>query len=196
MSHASRWQYSDIDAQGVAATVSGWRRSWNMACSIENFTCVGVLPEEESQTETTSLNGKLFPVAEISENLQKREQNYYFTQIPIADLTLWNKTDAFPWTDDFTMRVWICALRNAGQASPTQPIYQSYVDTCLVGCLEDVGEAFARRFIQSTSGWQSHWENDREQAKYPRGAKITPVLQEHIDQLLAEEGVLQFRRNG
>ena len=72
MSHDSRLRHSDIDDDGLAVTVSGWQRAWNMSCSIEWFTCVGaVIPEDQGQT----INGVLVPVAEISDKLKKREQN-------------------------------------------------------------------------------------------------------------------------
>ncbi|XOV79827.1 MAG: gamma-glutamylcyclotransferase family protein [Aestuariibacter sp.] len=194
MSHDSRWRFSDINAEGVAATLTGWQRAWNMACSIENFTCVGVLPDSDSRPDRAIINGKLFPVPEISENLQQREQNYQFVQIDSEQLALWDEQHRFPWGEDDNERcVWICRLRNPGQSSQVFPIYQTYVDTCIVGCLEDIGEQFARQFIRSTCNWQGYWVNDRNQPQYPRAAKVGLEHQQHIDDLLADEGVLQFR---
>lgn len=192
MSHDSRLRFSDIDADGVAVTLKGWRRDWNMACRIENFTCVGLLPDTEGSSQ---VNGKLFPVAEISEKLQKREQNYQFVQIDESALRLWHDHSQFPWTNSqVPYRIWLCRLRREGRPEPRYPIYQSYVDTCLIGCLEDVGESFARLFLRATGGWQGFWVNDRDAPMYPRGANLTEQDKTRIDELLNEEGYLQFRQ--
>ena len=40
------------------------------------------------------------------------------------------------------------------------------VDVCLLGCLE-FGEEFVKEFIQSTSGWDGPWLNDRKTGRRP-----------------------------
>ena len=51
------------------------------------------------------------------------------------------------------------------------PISQAYLDVILLGCVE-VGEGFAREFLQSTHLWQD-WHNDRLQPRYPRAIEHT-----------------------
>merc|ERR1712187_978804 len=46
------------------------------------------------------------------------------------------------------------------------PMLQSYIDVCILGCLE-YSEEFAIEFINTTSGWDGPWLNDRKLARRP-----------------------------
>jgi cation transport regulator ChaC len=97
------------------------------------------------------------------EALSWREQEYALTrldttkvQVVEGDLSL---NDA---------AVWFYASTARCLPNETHPIVQSYVDECLVGCLEiedsfplakEMG--FARQFIETTDAWQAPWVNDR-----------------------------------
>jgi hypothetical protein len=64
------------------------------------------------------------------------------------------------------------------------PILQTYIDVCLLGCLES-GEGNAEEFIRSTVGWDGPWLNDRETPRrpwvhQPEAMKIDRLLQRTI----------------
>lgn len=61
------------------------------------------------------------------------------------------------------------------------PILQSYLDTCLKGCLE-YGEEFAIEFLETTTGWSKYWINDR---SLPRRPWIHETNYKIMDELLA-----------
>jgi len=62
------------------------------------------------------------------------------------------------------------------------PILQTYIDVCLIGCLEH-GEEFTREFIKTSFKWSPHWLNERELARRPWLHQRNYV---QIDRLLAE----------
>lgn len=66
------------------------------------------------------------------------------------------------------------------------PILQTYIDICILGCLE-YGEAFASEFIQTTFLWSRYWLNERELARRPwlhqsRYVEIDNLLRQHLPQ--------------
>lgn len=66
------------------------------------------------------------------------------------------------------------------------PILQTYIDICILGCLE-YGEAFAAEFIQTTFLWSRYWLNERELGRRPwlhqsRYVEIDNLLRQHLPQ--------------
>lgn len=177
----SRAKYGDLQGAGFAATVKGWRRSWNVRSNSEQQTYLGIVADQSA-----SVNGALVPVPAFSEELKQRESNYDFHPLTHTTVT----TDA-PIQDS---ELWICYSPNVEKPGTQFPIYQSYVDTCLLGCLALGGEEFARQFITTTEGWQQTWYDDRELPHYHRATAATPAQQQQIDDLLASCGVLIHRR--
>ncbi|MCC2607781.1 hypothetical protein [Planctobacterium marinum] len=193
MSHDSRFRYSQIDADAIPVQVRGWQRAWNMCCPDNSYTCVGVIPG----TETQAVNGMLVPVAEITPQLRQREQSYHFVQIDQQQLQYHGvaaQNDIMASLNDAV--IWICQVSEPAAASQSHPIYQTYVDTCLSGCLEHVSEEFAFEFIEKTLGWAEHWVNDRHAPRYPRLANIDLEMQHRIDGLLQSAGILALRKEG
>jgi len=191
MSHDSRFRYSQIDADAIPVKVSGWQRAWNMCCPDNSYTCVGVLPGSDAQ----QVNGMLVPVAEITPELRQREQSYHFVQVDNANLQLHGAAGHMDIAESLADAViWICQVSAPAAASQSHPIYQTYVDTCLSGCLEHVDEDFALEFIEKTHGWEAHWINDRHDPRYPRLANIDNTMQRRIDELLQSAGVLALRK--
>jgi hypothetical protein len=82
-------------------------------------------------------------------------------------------------------RVWIYITNRPSQPSEKNPIIQSYVDTCISGCLEIEKEFkiddFAQEFINTTKKWSQHWVNDR---IFPRAPHIHQPDAYVIDKLL------------
>src|SRR5262245_2339508 len=65
------------------------------------------------------------------------------------------------------------------------PIIQTYVDVVLAGAVLQFGEGFARRFVETTKGWEYDWADDRHRPVYSR---LVPYydLAKRIDVILAE----------
>lgn len=191
MSHDSRLRFSQIDADGLPVHVSGWQRAWNMNCPDNLYTCVGAVPGDD----THSLNGMLVPVAEITPQLRQREQSYHFVRLTGDAIQHHDNDDSVKLQSLMEDAVvWICQVTEPGCAQASYPIYQTYVDTCLSGCLEHVDEEFAALFVTQTQGWQGVWINDRQAPRYPRLADLNTDMHHRIDALLHETGVLQYRQ--
>ena len=196
MSHDSRYRYSGIDTQAIPVQVTGWQRAWNMASPGEKLTCVGATPKVNA-----SLNALLVAVDEINDKLRKREANYHFIELSFEAIEFHSTTpgaslDVYPGNDICDARIWICQVANPQSSTLSHPIYQSYVDTCLSGCLEHADEKFAVNFVKQTLGCDGIWLNDREAGKYPRAPNINVAMQKRIDDLLQAQDVLRHRQEG
>lgn len=187
LSKHSREHYSRIYSPVKAVRLSGWSRSWCAAYPDENATYAGAQPKPEAQ-----LDAILLPTT-IDQDLQMRERNYHFIELKPEDLSLVEDAEL---PLNATDRVLICATASPTKASNQMPLPQSYVDTCMLGCLEISGIDGMRRFVQQTQGWDGVWFDDRHlnQPIYPRFAKPTRVQQQLIDDVLAQERVLGLRR--
>lgn len=109
-------------------------------------------------------NGVIFPAtpAEFA-GFVERETGYSTTRIDRSRITMLDGHSAIP-----NGGIWYFATRQRHLPADKHPIVQSYVDVCLVGCLEIEGlyplakaARFAERFIKTTSGWGPPWINDR-----------------------------------
>lgn len=195
LSHDSRSRYSNIYCPNMPVEVKGWRREW-LARGLKDLqTGLGV-----SQMQSATLNAVLLPIEQISAELRTREQDYQFVEIDPASIkssdgsqrTL-SELEKIQTTPE-NYKIWICANVHKMQADNHYPIYQTYLDTCLVGCFDMGIDNFAAQFIQHTHFWQHGWVNDRNSARYARAAKVTAQQHQQIDQLLATHQVLDYRR--
>jgi hypothetical protein len=80
-------------------------------------------------------------------------------------------------------RFWTYVPRDTSAASDEHPICQTYVDTCLLGCLERGGASLAARWVTTTNGWSDYWLNDAPMSRRPwlhrpRHAEIDAVLRQ------------------
>lgn len=186
LSHDSRHRFSNLDIDPIYVVLKGWSRSWSVPCAIERQTYVGV-----HKDENLSVNAVLIPTEEITSELLEREKNYTFVEVDPADLKVTctrAKSKTLP-----QGRFWICEPKHFQVADSKNPINQTYVDTCLIGCLESGNQQVMQQFIQSTSGWENGWHNDRNEPKYPRAATASDEQLELIDQLLERAGILIYR---
>jgi hypothetical protein len=189
LSHDSRLTHSDIDEIAYPLLLNGWQRAWVTRSEDEKQTYVGA-----TRQLNAVMNGALIPTHEITPELQKRESNYRFTSLSVDDFSF-----VYPYQEDEillkeqleTKSIWICETLKTSHPDKDYPVNQSYVDTCLVGCLEIGGELFAQQFIDQTTGWEKAWLNDREQRKYPRHAKTSTQQQQAIDRAL--DSILHHR---
>ncbi|MFQ3218023.1 MAG: hypothetical protein ACI8R9_002056 [Paraglaciecola sp.] len=189
LSHDSRSRFSGINCQAIPVLLRGWRRAWTTRTLHQQQTCLSAKADIEG-----SFNCALLPIEQISPELAKREQDYEFIQVHSSQLSLL-KDDQQKTTHKqlASKNVWICQNKKNESANSHYPICQTYVDTCLAGCLETGLSDFALQFLHSTMGWDSGWINDRHTPRYTRGADTNQHSQQLIDHVLAQADLLQFR---
>jgi hypothetical protein len=138
------------------------------AVSDPNFNCNGVILKVSPQE---------------LEAFDKRESGYKRERIDQKNIAMLDGSKSAPEGD-----IWFYAVTEKHFASPEYPIVQSYVDTCLNGCLEIEAtyplakEAeFAETFLRTSTDWSKYWVNDR---IYPRRAFIYLPNASKIDHLI------------
>ena len=188
LSHESR-SHSGIDAAVIPVTLTGWSRGWVARYPDEKQTYVGALPDSEAV-----MNAALLPMEDITPELRERERFYDFTLIDLDQLEIHvedNKQESIKMALK-SKELYICNTIAPYQANAEYTFLQSYVDTCMKGCLEQSAD-FAREFVRTTSGWENGWENDRCSPIYSRAAPVCENTKVRIDQILDECGVLKYR---
>jgi hypothetical protein len=189
LSNDSRSRFSGLHCQAIPVRLAGWRRAWTTRTLHEQQTCLSAKVEKNA-----SFNAVLLPIEQISPELVKREKDYEFVQVHSSQLSLLDKEqDQITHNQLASKSVWICQNKLNESANPRYPICQTYVDTCLAGCLETGLINFAVHFLQSTMGWDAGWINDRHAPRYPRAAVTSQHSQQLIDDILAQADLLQFR---
>ena len=63
------------------------------------------------------------------------------------------------------------------------PLQQSYVDTCMAGCLEMSIPGWAHDFVRTTDGWEHCWIDDRQQ-RLDHARDAIPAQAEEFEPLL------------
>ncbi|MBQ4828881.1 gamma-glutamylcyclotransferase [Alteromonas sp. MMG017] len=185
LSRDSRERHSGIYTQGLPVRVSGFKRAWVTRSLQEKQTYVGAVADKTSQ-----LNAQLIP-AEVNPSLRAREKNYRFVEVPVSAIehvssSLCNQSSFTPALREALSQhqLWLCETLLCHHASTDFPVSQSYIDTCLVGCLEHGGVSEANAFIEHTHGWEHPRINDRANPIYPRAAAISKQHLAQIDTLL------------
>lgn len=179
LSHDSRLRYSNIDVQPIPVTLRGYQRGWFTRSPEERQTYLGAVA-----SSSALMSACLIPV-EFNPSFQHREKDYQFRQVEVTQLlTAANKELAPSLVCALSeVSVWICESLEMTPASSEFPVNQTYIDTCLAGCIEQGGESWARRFIDTTSLWQHPRNNDRSLPKYPRAANCERDIYTLIDSL-------------
>ena len=189
LSASSRALHSDNVHPALAVTVHGFKREWITRAFHEAQTYVGATPSDQA-----ILNAHCVPFW-LNPKLQARERDYRFVQVSMAQIEVLDCPNAqlSHHIESSDVTLWICESLDVYPAHVSHPIYQSYIDTCLSGCIshfqehdQDYAELHARHFVRYTNGWQ-HVVNDRSKPKYPRGAEIDPATLALIDTILHEE---------
>lgn len=180
MSRDSRQTYSGIFHEGILVNVSGYCRGWITRSIAEQQTYVGAVAEHGA-----SLNAQLIPV-NLDPALADREKDYRFEKVPARQITSAFSGSLHEALVNWLQQrpVYICRTLGSETAEASYPIHQSYVDTCMAGCMEAGGVEAAERFVQQTAHWNAHLINDRAAPKYPRSAKISHTVQQSIDKIL------------
>ncbi|GGW80256.1 gamma-glutamylcyclotransferase [Alteromonas halophila] len=184
MSADSRQRFSEIQVPGLPVMVEGFYRAWVTRSETEQQTYVGAIAERGA-----SLNAQLIP-ASIDPALEDREKDYRFVPVSLASVDFSLPAEQAralgDWLSEKTL--FICETLDSQPADTSFPVSQTYIDTCLAGCLEHGGTGEARRFIQTTRGWQHPRRQDRDRPYYPRAAHVAPAVLQQIDALLSGAG--------
>ena len=195
LSHDSRSRFSNIFCPNIPIVAHGWQREWLARGLADLQTSLGV-----SLIKSAKLNGVLLPIEQISPELRDREQDYQFVEVDPDSIEAAQESELAQTTlgkiiaDPENHKIWICANLHKKPANLHYPIYQTYLDTCLVGCFDIGIDNFAAEFIQNTHFWKHGWINDRSNARYVRAAQVNQQQQQQIDQLLAALQVLKYRK--
>jgi hypothetical protein len=78
--------------------------------------------------------------------------------------------------------------------SEEHPILLSYLDTVTQGYLREFGEAGARRFFETTGGWEAPVFDDRATPVYTRATAISPEERDFVDAELTLRGARRITR--
>ncbi|WP_100643777.1 gamma-glutamylcyclotransferase [Alteromonas facilis] len=189
LSADSRERHSDHAHAAFAVSVKGFSRGWVTRAYHENQTYVGAEPASDSY-----LNALCTPIA-LNPKFQQRERDYQFKAVGLEQISFLEDIPS-----EYLQRIkrpgvtlWICESLDIAPASVEYPVYLSYVDTCLAGCLShfanlDEGLDAARTFLQTTHGWQ-HVIDDRANPQYPRRANVSREHQHMISSLLNQHNI-------
>ena len=175
MSAYSRQTYSNLHTPVIPVMVTGWQRGWTTRYGDEVATYLGVRP-----AEGVTLSAALVPT-QITDELRHRERGYDFTPVERDAIRLLRPGAAESELE--AARFWIVVNREQIHADETHPIPQSYIDTCLLGCLETGGREMAEHFIDSTERRTNCTDRHaHRRVQYPAqvselAAEISPGLQ-------------------
>lgn len=162
------------------ATLRGWRRVWTNYADTPSGPVISLSIEPAAGA---AIDGALLrPESDAAAAwLDAREAGYEKIAIEAGDLTAADGLDlaAEP------------ALRTYKSLSPSgRPagavITLSYVDAVLQGFLRLFGPEGARRFVETTGGWDAPIEDDRAAPRYPRAIRLSPEERDVIDSLVHE----------
>ncbi len=158
----------------IPARVKGLQRAWNIVVPRYSQTGVGVVYDSQS-----TCNGVIVPVSEIElPKFDERELQHGYTRTNIKrrDIEAISREQGEGQLPNGI--VWVYLAKTHGIPSDPNPIAQSYLDVILAGCLglgEDLGEKFAKEFIETTQGWEHPWVNDRTKPRYSGAMKDVPL---------------------
>jgi hypothetical protein len=195
LERASRTR-TNPDAIGAwPARVAGFERGWfHQSKDFVGSTCT-FLGAVEAASKT--INGVIYAVADF-ESTKEREVGYTATPIHPGRIQM---LDGGPdWNPGVAVYIFLSNPESISKTKePTReiPMVESYVDICINGCLElealyrKVNGSFTKEFIDTTSGWNGYWVDDR---IYPRRPFIYTPNASAIDKALQAGGKLQYRQ--
>ena len=189
LSRFSREHYSSLRVDPIPVTLTGWSKAWCIQDHDEGATYLGAYPRSGAH-----LSGALLPT-KITPTLIEREKRYTFDRVKVSDISPVDAGSSdMEQLQDATF--WIAHAVNRAPTCPDTPVPQTYIDTCLTGCLELGGARLAHAYIDQFESWQVHWVNDRDHTApiYPRLVPLDARGRDEIDSLLDAADVLQHRQ--
>jgi hypothetical protein len=178
MNQSSREMYNNINSPCLPLKVEGWKRQWLTRSIEEKQTYVGAL-----KSQRCVINAQAVPTA-IDESLLRREVDYRFVEVHPDSIQFSEKVCPGTRHKINECRFYICESLLVEAPTKAFPVYQTYLDTCLAGCIEAGGIKEAQSFMKSTYGWPSFGIiNDRDMPKYPRVGSISKETYAIIDKV-------------
>lgn len=163
----------------VHARIGGWKRAWRRTLDRE-FAFLTVIPDSEC-----AIDGLIAPVPDADwAALDEREFAYerVMAKDVIHDLP-----------QDPEIAIYAIAAENLSLPTKNNPILLSYLDVVLQGYLIEFGEAGAKDFLHTTTGWEAPILNDRANPIYPRHQALTAPETAFVDQALEGLGAVILR---
>ena len=165
----------------------GYRREFCFK-SGTGFTALGLVPTGDSgYSRGPNLQGVVFGVSATAlSEFDRREKGYTRVKIPLEYiLALSSSAAAAPHPLPAGAVVYTYVQLDEHKALPSEdhPILQTYIDTCLSGCLAWGGEKLMSDFVAATGGWSTYWLNDPPMSRRPWLHR--PKCWEAIDAALA-----------
>jgi hypothetical protein len=194
LERASRTR-TNPDAVGAwPARVEGYQRGWfhQFADNIgSTCTYLGAV-----KAENKTINGVVYRVADF-ESTKERETGYTATALQADAITMLDGGGRLETGADSKVYIFVSnenSISKSKEPTPEFPMVQSYVDLCINGCLElesiyRAAKGFTQEFINTTTGWNKNWVNDR---LYPRRPFIYVPNASAIDKALNAGNVLQY----
>ena len=140
------------------ASDAGYVRVWNFRAP-SGFTATGM----QASDTPTEICGVLFESAGALGRFDAREVGYDRIELHATHLHILDGHDTPAATalraavaGAKNHKFWTYVPRETAAASEEYPICQTYVDACLVGCLERGGVELATRWVRTTGGWSSY----------------------------------------
>lgn len=169
---------ADVD-HAVIATLSpefGYKRCWCFRSST-GFTALGLKYCDGGSKERQCLlgvTGVLFPVPSSAalDAFDLRESGYRRICIPrdMITVSLSSKHEIECTKQPLsTARIWVYIPEPNRLSEPDEsfPLLQTYIDTCLRGCLDWGGTTLVSSFLKSTFGWSEFYLNDAPMSRRP-----------------------------
>ncbi|MEA2097900.1 MAG: hypothetical protein U9P70_02395 [Patescibacteria group bacterium] len=154
--------------------IYGVERGWFTKSSRNNFTALGVVKNLASK-----FNGTL--IGPLSKKqmyeLDKREKRYKRIEIKKESIKTLKQNNLIPQDN-----IWIYTTKNKKLPTSRCPIIQTYIDVVISGSLE-ISKNFTKEFIETTTGWDGIWINDRKNPVYQRAVSLTEKQKQKIDKL-------------
>lgn len=155
-------------ADAHPARARGWRRAWRHT-QLRPVAFLTALPDPGS-----TIDGMIAQVpGDDWSALDEREHAYARVAVPDdIDHPLPHRID---------VAIYSIPHDAHGRPDAAHPVLMSYLDVVVQGYLQQYGEAGARRFFDSTSGWDAPVMDDRENPVYPRHRLLAPGERDFVD---------------
>lgn len=172
-------QQTIAESPAVPVYVDGWSREWSSRHYEELQTYVGAYA-----TSSSRLNGVLVPASNADlQALAERERYYRLESVPRDNVSVFAGHNLDP------LPIWIWEATEHIDADDAFPVSQTYIDTCIQGCISVAGKEFAMDFVRLTCKWNTPIANDRCAPRYVRRTNVSEREHIVIDELL-KDGLL------
>jgi hypothetical protein len=160
-------------ARAHPAHLTGWRRTWRHT----DLRPVAFLTSEPAAGSV--IDGLIAHVPD-DDWAALDEREFAYDRIPLPAAVL-----AHSVTTPLDVQIYAVPAGKHGAPTARHPILLSYLDAVVQGYLAEFGEDGARRFFDTTDGWDAPVLNDRHAPQYPRSQTLTKGETAFVDSALA-----------